>query len=327
MDYVNLGASGLSISRLGLGAMGFGDPKWRSWVLKEDAARPVFERALEHGINLFDTCNFYSGGESERILGRLVRDAPVDREHLVIATKFGMPMADHVNAKGYSRKNIFAAVDASLSRLRLDYIDLYQTHIWDPTANIEEMMGALSDLVGTGKVLYVGATDMPAWQFVKANYIADLSGSARFSSMQNHYNLVWREDEAELIPYCRAERIGWIPYSPMARGLLCGVNRLKGGGTSERLRTDEYIDIWYGRDSDRAIGAKVDDVAAKHDVHPAQVALAWVLGRAPDVAPIFGARTAEQVDDAVAALNVKLDAADEEALTSGYVARLRSNPK
>ena len=324
MEYVNLGSSGLRISRLGLGAMGFGDPKWRSWVLSATAAQPVFERALEQGINFFDTCNFYSGGESERILGRFVRDASVDREALVIATKFGMPMADHANAKGYSRKNIFAAVDGSLSRLGLDYIDVYQTHIWDPGANVEEMMGALGDLVSIGKVLYIGATDMPAWQFVKANYIADREGWPRFASMQNHYNLVWREDEAELIPYCRADGIGWIPYSPMARGLLCGMQRLEDGGTTERLRTDQYINLWYGRDTDRAIGARVDDVAAKHGVKPAQVALAWVLGRAPGVAPIFGARNVEQVDDAIAALDLRLDDADEDALTAGYAPRLRT---
>ena len=313
MEYVNLGSSGLRISRLGLGAMGFGDPKWRSWVLSATAAQPVFERALEQGINFFDTCNFYSGGESERILGRFVRDACVDREALVIATKFGMPMADHANAKGYSRKNIFAAVDGSLSRLGLDYIDVYQTHIWDPGANVEEMMGALGDLVGIGKVLYIGATDMPAWQFAKANYIADREGWPRFASTQNHYNLVWREDEAELIPYC-----------PMARGLLCGMQRLEDGGTTERLRTDQYINLWYGRDTDRAIGARVDDVAAKHGVKPAQVALAWVLGRAPGVAPIFGARNVEQVDDAIAALDLRLDDADEDALTAGYAPRLRT---
>ena len=322
MDYVNLGASGLRISRLGLGAMGFGDPAWRSWVLREDNAQPIFDRALEHGINFFDSCNYYSGGQSEHLLGRLIRNAGIARESIVVATKFGMPMSDHANARGYSRKNIFAAVDASLQRLEMEYIDLYQTHIWDQGTNLEEMMSALADLVSAGKVLYIGATDMPAWQFVKANCIAGSHNAPRFVSMQNHYNLVWREDESELLPYCHANGIGWIPYSPMARGALCGSER-RAGGASERLRTDEYIDIWYGRDADRAVGSQVDQVAMKHQVQPGQIALAWVLGKHSQVAPIFGADDVAQLDAAVAALALQLDDEDEKALTEHYLPRLR----
>ncbi len=322
MEYVNLGASGLAISRLGLGTMGFGDPAWRSWVLREDAARPIFDRALEHGINFFDTCNYYSGGESEILLGRLIRNAGVERESIVVATKFGMPMSDHANARGYSRKNIFAAVDASLRRLDMDYIDLYQTHIWDPDTNLEEMMSALADLIAAGKVLYIGATDMPAWQFVKANCIAEARNAPQFVSMQNHYNLLWREDESELLPYCHANGIGWIPYSPMARGALCGRER-RTGGASERLRTDEYIDIWYGRDADLSVGSQVDQIAAKHKVQPGQVALAWVLARHLQAAPIIGIDDTAQLDAAVAALTLQLDDDDEKSLTDSYLPRLR----
>ncbi|MFP6680662.1 MAG: aldo/keto reductase [Gammaproteobacteria bacterium] len=323
MQYVNLGASGLQISRLGLGAMGFGDPAWRSWVLREDSAQRIFDRAIEHGINFFDTCNYYSGGESERLLGRLIRNARVARESIVVATKFGMPMGDHANARGYSRKNIFAAVDESLRRLDMEYIDLYQTHIWDRDTNIEEMMSALADLVSAGKVLYIGATDMPTWQFVKANSMAEARNTPQFVSMQNHYNLVWREDESELLPYCHADGIGWIPYSPMARGALCGSER-RTIGASERLRTDEYIDIWYSRDADRTVGSRVDQVAGKHRVQPGQVALGWVLGRHPQVAPIFGADEVSQIDAAVAALDLQLDEDDEKMLTQNYQPRLRN---
>jgi len=323
MEYVNLGASGLKVSRLGLGTMGFGDPKWRSWVLREDKAQPIFDRALEHGINFFDTCNYYSGGESERLLGRLIQNSEISRDKIVIATKFGMPMSDHINARGYSRKNIFNAVDSSLKRLNTEYIDLYQTHIWDLDTNLEEMMSALADLIRTGKVLYIGATDMPVWQFVKANCIAESCNTPGFTSMQNHYNLVWREDESELLPYCNANGIGWIPYSPMARGALCGQVQRPDNG-SERQRTDEYIDIWYGRDSDRTVKSQVDRVAKKHEVQSGQVALAWVLGRHPEVAPIFGADNVSQLDSAVSALRLQLDDDDEKLLTDNYLPRLRS---
>ncbi|MEM7541772.1 MAG: aldo/keto reductase [Pseudomonadota bacterium] len=325
MDYVSLGTTPLQISRLGLGAMGFGDTAWRSWVLDIDQARPVFERAVHRGINFFDTCNFYSGGESERILGQLLRETGQPREEVVIATKFGMPMPNAPETKGYSRSAAVAAIAGSLERLELDYVDLYQTHIWDPDTDLEELMAVLAELIDQGKVRYAGATDMPNWQFVKANGIAQSHGRPSFSSMQNHYNLVWREDEAEMIPYCRAEGIGWIPYSPLARGLLCGASRLAAGQRTERLKTDEYIDIWYGREADRALISRVDEVARKHGAKPAQVALAWVLSREPSVAPIFGARTPAQVDEAVEALDLKLDENDEEQLTAAYVPRLRGS--
>src|SRR5215475_10491029 len=222
MEYVRLGRSSLRVSRIGFGAMGVGDKRWRSWVLGEDEARPLVRRALEAGINLFDSCDYYSAGESERILGRLLKDA-AKPEEVVIATKLGNPMGKGPNARGYSRKHIVEAAEASLKRLGVERIDLLQTHIWDTTTGIDEMIAAFDHLVRSGKVLYVGATDMPCWQFAKSVYTARLRGLSAFVSMQNHYNLVWREDEREMIPFCGAEGIGLLPYSPLARGHLCGL--------------------------------------------------------------------------------------------------------
>ncbi len=320
MQHVRVGRSGLKISKLGLGAMGFGDLAWRTWVLPEETARPVVSRALEHGINYFDTCNFYSMGVSEEILGRTLKDlAP--REAVVIATKMGNPMGPGPNEGGYSRKHIMAAVDASLRRLGVDYIDLYQTHIWDPLANLEEMMRAFDDLIQAGKVLYVGAADMPAWQFAKANSIADHRGWSRFTSMHDHYNLVFREDERELIPYCMAENIALLPYSPMARGLLCDPSRYDDGGRTERARTDDYALKWYHRESDREMARHVAAIAAEIGAKPGQVALAWVLSRPGVTAPVFGATDPSHVDEAVAALDLTLDQDHLAALEAAYEPR------
>ncbi len=231
MEYVRLGRSGLKVSRLGLGAMGFGDTSWRSWVLDLDQSRAVFRRAIDAGINFIDTCDYYSAGMSEEIVGTLVAERG-NRAELVIATKVGNPMGRDANARGFSRKHIIDAAERSLRRLRTDHIDIYQTHIWDPAANLEEMVAAFDHLVRAGKVLYVGITDMPFWQFATAYFHAERYGLARFASVQNHYNLLWREDERELLPFCRAQGIGLIPYSPMARGFLCGRAR--------RLRSDAH---------------------------------------------------------------------------------------
>ncbi|MEM7425119.1 MAG: aldo/keto reductase [Pseudomonadota bacterium] len=320
MQHVNLGTSGLKVSRLILGAMGMGGRGWREWVLEEAESVEILKRAVDHGITTFDTCDFYSAGESERILGGFVKDN-LARDEVVIATKFGMPLRGDPNGRGYSRKYIKSAVEASLKRLQTDYIDLYQTHIWDRSANIEELVLALDELVSEGKILYAGATDMPGWQFSKALYTADLKGCRRLVSMQNHYNLIFREDERELIPLCHDQGIGWIPYSPMGRGFLCGTRTRQDWGTTARSKSDDFAQGLYFREADFAVAGAVEKVAAQRDVEPAQVALAWVMGRPGLAAPVIGATRPEQVDKAVAALDIKLT--DEEAATleAGYGVR------
>ncbi len=322
MDYVRLGKSPLRVSRIALGAMGIGDRAWRSWVLPEAEARPVVARALELGINFFDSCDYYSAGESERVLGRLLKEA-APRDQVVIATKVGMPMAKHANARGYSRKHIIEACEASLKRLGTDYIDLYQTHIWDPATDIDEMIGAFDHLVRGGKVLYVGATDMPCWQFAKSVYTARLRGLSAFASMQHHYNLLWREDEREMIPFCQAEGIGLLPYSPMARGFLCGADRRR-QRTTERARTDDYAYQWFGRPEDARLAEALDEIAQTRKVAPGQLALAWVLGKQPQAAAIIGATRPEHVDQAVAALKISLDRGDAERLEGAYALRAKA---
>jgi aryl-alcohol dehydrogenase-like predicted oxidoreductase len=316
MHYVRLGRSSLKVSRIGLGAMGLGDPGWRSWVLAEDEARPVIARAVEAGINFFDTCDFYSLGASERVLGKVLGEVAT-REEVVIATKVGNPMGAGANGRGFSRKHIIEACEASLRRLGTDYIDLYQTHIWDGETDIEEMIAAFDHLVRSGKVLYVGATDMPAWQMAKCVYTARLTGLHAFVAMQHHYNLVWREDEREMIPLCRAEGIGLLPYSPLARGFLPAAPDLFDRDT-ERARTDDYARLWYGREEDAQVAHAVAAVAERRGVRPSDVALAWVLARCPEAAPIIGATTVEHVDSAVAALDVTLDGQELAELEAPY---------
>jgi aryl-alcohol dehydrogenase-like predicted oxidoreductase len=315
LQYVNVGRSGLRLSRLTLGAMGFGDPKWRSWVLQEDASRAIIRRALDQGINAIDTCDYYSSGRSEEIVGRAIKDF-VKRDEIVLATKVGMPMGKGPNARGFSRKHIIEAVEQSLKRLQVDYIDLYQTHIWDATADVVEMMQAFHDLVRTGKVLYIGITDMPFWQFATAHLHAVHNGLTPFASVQNHYNLIWREDERDLVPFCRANGIGLIPYSPMGRGFLCGRER-----RTERLKSDDYAQKIYGRPSDDAVAEAVEAVAKELGVAPAQVALAWVLSRPGVNSPIFGATRPEHVDAAIAALDLKLSEEHSRRLEAAYVPR------
>ena len=303
MQQVRLGRSSLRLSRLSLGAMGFGDTSWRSWVLALDDSRTIFRRALDRGISVIDTCDYYSAGLSETIVGTLVAEQGA-RAELLIATKAGNPMGRAANARGYSRKHLFEAVEASLRRLRTDYIDLYQTHIWDPATDLAEMMDAYDDLVRSGKVLYVGITDMPFWQFALAQAHAARRGRTRFVSVQNHYNLLWREDERELLPYCRAEGIGLIPYSPMARGFLCGRARRREGSRTERAKSDDFTYKLYGRVADEAVVDALDAVAAARGASPGQVALAWVLAQPGISSPIIGATRVEHVDEAAAALEI-----------------------
>ena len=325
MRYVTLGSSNLKVSRLGLGAMGIGDPSWRAWVLDEAASRPIVARSLDLGINLIDTCDYYSHGRSEEIVGRLIKDF-VPRQEIVLATKGGNPMGKGPNAKGYSRKHLFEAVEQSLHRLGTDYIDLYQTHIWDPATHLGEMVEAFDALIRSGKVLYVGITDMPAWQFAKAYYHQVHRGLARFVSVQNHYNPIWREDERELIPLCRAEGIGIIPYSPMARGFLCGSARRTGAAPSLRLQSDDYAGKLYGRPSDLAVADAVEAVARARGSAPAEIALAWTFSQPGITAPIFGATRVEHVERAVACLDLVLDPAELAAIGAAYEPRPVASP-
>lgn len=319
MKYLPLGSSNLRVSELALGAMSFGSPNWRSWVLDGDAARPVLERALERGINFIDTCDFYSGGESELLLGRLLAEFGV-KQDVVVATKLGNPMGDGPNHKGYSRKHIFEAVDASLKRLNTERIDLLQTHIWDASTNVEEMMAAFDTLVRQGKVLYIGATDIPCWQFARSMMYARSHGLTQFVSLQHHYNALWREDERDLVPFCLAEGIGLLPYSPLARGLLAGKKRRVNTST-ERARTDEYASIWYGRPEDTTLIEEVEALSDRLGVPAAAVAIAWVKAKQPKSIPVFGATQVDHIDDAVEALSFSLATSDVQAIDKAYRSR------
>jgi len=320
MEYVRLGQAGLKVSRIGLGAMGFGDRSWRSWVLDLEQSREIFRRAIDAGVNFIDTCDYYSAGASEEIVGKLVGEVG-SRTGMVIATKVGNPMGRDANARGYSRKHIIEAAEGSLRRLRTDYIDVYQTHIWDPATNLDEMVEAFDHLVRSGKVLYVGITDMPFWQFATAYFYAERHGLARFMSAQNHYNLLWRDDERELLPFCRAQGIGLIPYSPMARGFLCGRGRRQDAMRTERAKTDDYTYKLYGRPVDEVVVDRVAEIAAARGVSPAQIALAWVRQQPGVTAPIIGATQVGHVDEAVAALAIALSAEELTRLEEVYVPR------
>ena len=313
MKYVNLGATGLKISKICLGCMTYGSKQWRPWVLEDAEAQPFLRRAFELGINFFDTSNSYSIGVSEEILGRAVKDHG-ERDNIVIATKVFSPMSSDPNGRGLSRKHIMASIDASLKRLQTDYVDLYQIHRFDPRTPLEETLDALNDVVRAGKALYLGASSMHAWQFMKALSIQKHEGFARFVSMQNHYNLLYREEEREMAPLCKAEGIGMIPWSPLARGLLAGS---RAAGTM-RAQTDELAAQWFIPETDQPIIDAVGNVARAHNTVPAQVALAWVMSKQPVSAPIIGASKMAQLDDAVAALDVELNAADIKQLEAPY---------
>ena len=318
MEYTNLGKSGLKVSRLCLGMMSYGNPKWRTWVLDEEAGRPFVRRALELGINFFDTADMYSLGVSEEVTGRALKDF-ASREEVVIATKVFYAMGDKPNQRGLSRKHIMEACEASLRRLGTDYIDLYQIHRWDYGTPIEETLEALNDLVRSGKVLYIGASSMFAYQFASTLYLADLHGWSRFVSMQNHYNLIYREEEREMMPLCRDEGVGIIPWSPLARGFLAGNRSHDKSGETTRAQTDAYAQNMYYADDDFKVVDALTKVAQSRGVNNAQVALAWVLNKPGITAPIIGATKMPHLEDAVAALEIKLSGDEIAELENAYV--------
>jgi aryl-alcohol dehydrogenase (NADP+) len=318
MQHLNLGRSGLKVSRLCLGTMTYGTPAWRPWVLSEEDSRPFIRRALELGITFFDTADMYSQGVSEEVVGRALRDFAT-RDQVVIATKAFFPTGDGPNDHGLSRKHLFDAIDGSLRRLGVDYVDLYQIHRWDPHTPIEETLEALHDIVKAGKARYIGASSMYAWQFARALYLADRHGWTRFVSMQNHYNLIYREEEREMLPLCRFEGVGAIPWSPLARGFLAGNRRREDWGDTARAKTDDYGQRLYYSDADFAVAARVAEVAAARDVKPIQIALAWVLAQPGVTSPIVGVSRLEHLDDAVAALDILLSDEERRLLEEPYV--------
>jgi aryl-alcohol dehydrogenase (NADP+) len=297
--------------------MTYGTPEWRPWVLDEEQSRPFLKRAIELGINFFDTADMYSRGVSEEVVGRALRDFAT-RDLIVLATKAFYPMGDDPNERGLSRKHLLHAIDRSLQRLRTDYVDLYQIHRFDPHTPIEETIEALHDIVKAGKARYIGASSMSAWQFAKMLYVADRGGWTRFVSMQNHYNLVYREEEREMLPLCREEGIGVIPWSPLARGFLAG-NRRKGDfGDTSRAKTDDFAHELYYSDADFAVAERVVELAHRHRVMPTQVALAWLLAQRGVTAPIIGASTLAHLDAAADAVTLTLSAEDLAFLEERY---------
>jgi len=318
MQLVNLGQTGTQVSRLCLGCMTYGTPKWRPWVLDEEASRPFYRRAWEAGINFFDTADMYSDGVSEEVLGRAIRDLAMPREQIVVATKLFQPMGKTANERGLSRKHVRHSIDNSLKRLQLDYVDLYQIHRFDRTTPMEETIEALDAVVRAGKALYIGASSMYAWQMAKMLHTSDRLGLARFVTMQNHYNLVYREEEREINPLCLAEGVGLIPWSPLARGFLAGNRRKEDYGETSRAKTDDFAHKMYYADSDFAIVDRVGQIAKKRGVSNAQVALAWLLHKPGVTAPIIGASKPHHLDDALAALNLKLDNSEMKALEEPY---------
>ena len=317
MHYHNLGRTGLKISPICLGMMTYGSSKWRDWVLDEEAARPFVQRAIEAGINFFDTADVYSIGASETVTGRLLKEM-AQRDRVVIATKVCNPMSGDPNDRGLSRKHIMQSIDASLKRLGTDYVDLYQIHRWDPATPIEETMEALNDVVRSGKALYIGASSMYAWQFSKAQHVAEAHGWSTFVSMQNHYNLVYREEEREMIPLCRDQGVGIIPWSPLARGFLAGNRSEAKQDETTRARSDDFAHSLYYKESDFRVVEAVREVAAERGVRPAQVALAWMLQKPWISAPIIGASKLYQLDEAIGALEISLGEAEVKALESAY---------
>jgi aryl-alcohol dehydrogenase-like predicted oxidoreductase len=309
MQYVKLGRTGLDVSRICLGCMTYGVPErgMHPWTLDEEQSRPFIRHALETGINFFDTANSYSDGTSEEILGRAIRDF-ARRDEVVIATKVFFPFRKGPNGAGLSRKAIITAIDASLRRLGMDYVDLYQTHRWDYLTPVEETLETLHDLVKAGKVRYIGASSMFAWQFCKALHLADRHGWTRFATMQNHYNLLHREEEREMLPLCAAEGVGVLPWSPLARGRLAR----DWSESTRRMETDEFGRKLYGATMET-------DLARRREVPRARIALAWLMHKSAVTAPIVGASRMHQIDDAIAALDVKLTAEEMAALEEPYV--------
>jgi aryl-alcohol dehydrogenase-like predicted oxidoreductase len=317
MKQVRLGNTGLKVSELCLGMMSYGDPNWREWILGEEDADPFVRRAVEAGITFFDTADVYSLGASERVTGALLAKYFPQREDYVLATKVYNAMGDGPNDRGLSRKHVLSGIDASLRRLGVDYVDLYQIHRWDYATPIEETMEALHDVVRAGKARYIGASSMFAWQFAKAQYTARHNGWTEFVAMQNHYNLVYREEEREMLPLCRDLGVGVIPWSPLARGLLAGNRRRGGEKLTTRARTDQFGDLLYTEDDFAVVDANAE-VAADLGRPPAQVALAWLLANPSVTAPIVGATKIQHLEDAIAATEITLDEKDIERLTAPY---------
>ncbi|WP_326641409.1 aldo/keto reductase [Streptosporangium sp. NBC_01755] len=317
MEYVRLGSTGMKVSRVCLGMMSYGDPaKWGEWVLDEAAAEPIVRRAVEAGITFFDTADVYSLGGSEEVTGRLLSGLFADRDDYVLATKVCLPMGKGVNDRGLSRKHILSSIDASLRRLGTDYVDLYQIHRWDPETPIEETMEALHDVVRAGKARYIGASSMYAWQFAKAQHVAEVHEWTKFASMQNHYNLLYREEEREMNPLCRDQGVGLIPWSPLARGLLA---RAGAEEATTRAGSDPRIEALYDdADNDRLILERVAQLAGEREVPPAQVALSWLLHQPGLSAPIVGATKNRHVDDAVAAVDLPLSEKELAFLAEPY---------
>jgi aryl-alcohol dehydrogenase (NADP+) len=312
-----LGGSGLKVSRLCLGTLTFGSKQWRDYILPENEARPFYERALESGINFFDTANVYSDGVSEEVTGRALRDL-ARREEYVLATKVCLPVGPGVNQRGLSRKHIMDSIDASLRRLGMDYVDLYQIHRWDPSTPIQETLRALDDLVSSGKVRYLGASTMSSWQFCQALYTADLNGWSRFVSMQNHYNLVYREEEREMIPLCMDQGIGVIPWSPLARGFLAGNRTRDRSGDTARSRSDNLAHDFYYSEGDFQVVDAVERLAGRKGCAAAQIALSWILHKPGVTAPIVGVTRLEHLDQAIEALKITLTEEEMAELEAPY---------
>jgi aryl-alcohol dehydrogenase-like predicted oxidoreductase len=318
MEYVNLGKTGMKVSRLCLGMMSYGSKQWREWVLEEQDAKPFIKRALDVGINFFDTADIYSLGESERITGKLLRDLGVTRQNVIVATKVYQPMSNDTNDRGLSRKHILDSIDKSLQRLQMDYVDLYQIHRWDYQTPIEETMEALHDVVQAGKARYLGASSMFAWQFLKSLHVSEAHGWTKFVSMQNHYNLVYREEEREMIPLCIDQGIGLIPWSPMARGFFAGDRKRGGGGGTTRANSDPFANDLYFREEDFTVADCAADIAKERSATASQVALAWVLSKPYISAPIIGATKMDHLDQAIAALDLKLSEEEIKRLEGPY---------
>jgi len=318
MQYTNLGKTGMKVSRLCLGMMSYGSKSWREWVLDEEEAKPFVRRALDAGINFFDTADVYSLGESEKITGNLLKFFGVKREHVVIATKVHGQMSDDINDKGLSRKHILDSIDKSLKRLQMDYVDIYQIHRWDYETPIEETMEALNDVVRTGKARYIGASSMFAWQFSKAQHTAERHGWTRFVSMQDHYNLVYREEEREMIPLCIDQGVGLIPWSPMARGFFAKNRTRSGGGETVRAKSDPFTNQLYFREEDFTVADRANEIADSRGVTGSQMALAWVLSKPHINSPIIGATKLDHLEQAIAALEIKLTEDEIKRLEEPY---------
>jgi aryl-alcohol dehydrogenase-like predicted oxidoreductase len=315
MDYVNLGGTGLRVSRICLGMMSFGAHESRPWALEEAAAEPIVRRAVEGGVIFFDTADVYNGGQSEIVTGRLLRSLFGMREEYVVATKVNGRTMPGENGRGLSRKHVLASIDASLERLGLDYVDLYQIHRWDRSTPIEETMEALDDVVRAGKARYIGASSMYAWQFAKAQQ----AGPTRFVAMQNHYNLIYREEEREMIPQCLDQGVAVLPWSPLARGLLAGSRTAAGEPLTARAKTDPFVESLYRPDLDFAVIDRAGEVASERGVSAAQVALAWLLAKPGVTAPIVGATRLEHLDDALSAEELQLGDEEVARLEEPYV--------